>query len=61
MEKKSFEDGSDFSNVMVNVNVKIDRDTLSNVLVEVLRNGEVAKNLGKEALEKLVGLAKKKD
>lgn len=41
------------SNIQVNVTVNVDKETLTDVLVEVLRDGQVIKNLGEDGLKAL--------
>mgnify|MGYP006376834757 CR=1 FL=1 len=47
------------SNVMVNVTINIDKDMLSEVMVEVLRDATIMKNLGQEGFEALAKFIKK--
>lgn len=46
--------GQGASNVMVNVTVNVDPEVFSKVIVDVLKDATIMKNLGSEALQSLL-------
>lgn len=55
----SEKEGKTTSNVMVNVSLNIDKEFLSEVMVEVLRDAEVIRAVGQEGIQAILDKIKK--